>query len=116
MILDETVGAKRGMHTRYLILLVIFIVTAVNYADRATLSIAGAEVGKELQLSSISLGYIFSAFGWAYLLMQIPEVGYWINLVHVKFIPTVCFSGHCLLSCKGSLAYFLLHGPGSQCS
>lgn len=72
MILDETVGAKRGMHTRYLILLVIFIVTAVNYADRATLSIAGAEVGKELQLSSISLGYIFSAFGWAYLLMQIP--------------------------------------------
>ncbi|OAT75544.1 galactonate transporter [Mangrovibacter phragmitis] len=72
MILDETVEAKRGMHTRYLILLVIFIVTAVNYADRATLSIAGAEVGKELQLSSISLGYIFSAFGWAYLLMQIP--------------------------------------------
>lgn len=72
MILDETVGAKRGMHTRYFILLVIFIVTAVNYADRATLSIAGAEVGKELQLSSISLGYIFSAFGWAYLLMQIP--------------------------------------------
>ncbi|KEA53731.1 galactonate transporter [Mangrovibacter sp. MFB070] len=72
MILDETVEAKRGMHTRYLILLVIFIVTAINYADRATLSIAGAEVGKELQLSSISLGYIFSAFGWAYLLMQIP--------------------------------------------
>jgi ACS family probable galactarate transporter len=72
MILDETVEAKRRMHTRYLILLVIFVVTAVNYADRATLSIAGAEVGKELQLSSISLGYIFSAFGWAYLLMQIP--------------------------------------------
>lgn len=60
------------MHTRYLILLIIFIVTAVNYADRATLSIAGTEVAKELQLSAVSMGYIFSAFGWAYLLMQIP--------------------------------------------
>lgn len=49
-----------------------FIVTAVNYADRATLSIAGTEVAKELQLSAVSMGYIFSAFGWAYLLMQIP--------------------------------------------
>ncbi len=53
------------MHTRYLILLIIFIVTAVNYADRATLSIAGTEVAKELQLSAVSMGYIFSAFGWA---------------------------------------------------
>ena len=47
-------------------------ITAVNYADRATLSIAGTEVAKELQLSAVSMGYIFSAFGWAYLLMQIP--------------------------------------------
>lgn len=35
-------------------------------------SIAGTEVAKELQLSAVSMGYIFSAFGWAYLLMQIP--------------------------------------------
>lgn len=68
----DAVEAKKGMHTRYLILLIIFIVTAVNYADRATLSIAGTSVAKELQLSAVSMGYIFSAFGWAYLLMQIP--------------------------------------------
>lgn len=48
------------------------MVTAVNYGDRATLSIAGTEVAKELGLSAVSMGYIFSAFGWAYLLMQIP--------------------------------------------
>lgn len=29
-------------------------------------------MAKELQLSAVSMGYIFSAFGWAYLLMQIP--------------------------------------------
>jgi d-galactonate transporter len=68
----SAVEIKRGFPTRYLILLIIFIVTAVNYADRATLSIAGTEVAKELQLDAVSMGYIFSAFGWAYLLMQIP--------------------------------------------
>ncbi len=41
MILDTVDEKKKGVHTRYLILLIIFIVTAVNYADRATLSIAG---------------------------------------------------------------------------
>lgn len=59
MILDTVDVKKKGVHTRYLILLIIFIVTAVNYADRATLSIAGTEVAKELQLSAVSMGYIF---------------------------------------------------------
>ena len=73
MIVDTAAAPKqRGMPTRYLILLIIFIVTAINYADRATLSIAGTEVAKELQLDAVAMGYIFSAFGWAYLLMQIP--------------------------------------------
>ncbi|NDJ59084.1 MFS transporter [Enterobacteriaceae bacterium 4M9] len=72
MILDTAVEDKKGHHTRYIILLIIFMVTAVNYADRATLSIAGSDVARELGLSAVSMGYIFSAFGWAYLLMQIP--------------------------------------------
>ena len=72
MMLDAVSERKKGIPTRYTILLIIFIVTAINYADRATLSIAGTEVAKELQLSALSMGYIFSAFGWAYLLMQIP--------------------------------------------
>ncbi|VEB02674.1 galactonate transporter [Klebsiella pneumoniae] len=84
MILDSTLDEKKGMPTRYLILLMIFVVTAVNYGDRATLSIAGTEVAKELGLSAVSMGYIFSAFGWAYLLMQIPAAGCWINLARKK--------------------------------
>ena len=50
----------------------IFVVTAVNYADRATLSIAGSEVSKQLGLSKVAMGYAFSAFGWAYVIAQIP--------------------------------------------
>ena len=57
---------------RYQILLMLFLVTTINYADRATLSIAGASIQDDLGISAVSLGYIFSAFGWAYVLGQIP--------------------------------------------
>lgn len=57
---------------RYLILLMLFLVTTVNYADRATLSIAGSAVQDSLGISSVQMGYIFSAFGWAYVIGQIP--------------------------------------------
>lgn len=57
---------------RYLILLMLFLVTTINYADRATISIAGSSIQKELGLDAVTLGYIFSAFGWAYVLGQIP--------------------------------------------
>lgn len=57
---------------RYLILLVLFIVTTINYADRATLSIAGSAVQDDFHISPVAMGYIFSAFGWAYVIGQIP--------------------------------------------
>lgn len=58
--------------TRYSILAMLFLVTAINYADRATLSIAGPALSKDLGLDAVSMGYIFSAFGWSYVLAQLP--------------------------------------------
>lgn len=62
----------RKTRTRYLILLMLFLVTTINFADRATISIAGSSIQKALGIDAITLGYIFSAFGWAYVLGQIP--------------------------------------------
>ncbi|MCI4140079.1 MFS transporter, partial [Bacillus vallismortis] len=49
-----------------------FIVTSINYADRATLSITGESVQHDLGLDSVAMGYVFSAFGWAYDIGQLP--------------------------------------------
>lgn len=57
---------------RYTILAMLFVVTIVNYADRATISLVGASLQNDLGVSSVALGYIFSAFGWAYVLGQVP--------------------------------------------
>ncbi|WP_028217513.1 MFS transporter [Paraburkholderia oxyphila] len=57
---------------RYLILALIFIITTLNYADRATLSVTGSAMRTEFGLDAIRMGYIFSAFSWAYVLSQVP--------------------------------------------
>jgi len=64
-------GAK-PTRVRWTILAILFIVTTINYADRATISIAGPELKKILSLSSVEMGYVFSAFGWSYVLAQLP--------------------------------------------
>lgn len=70
------VSVRKVKNLRYYILLLIFAVTAVNYADRAILSIAGPAMADELGLDPVELGFIFSAFGWSYALGQLP--GGWI--------------------------------------
>ncbi|MCP1913156.1 ACS family glucarate transporter-like MFS transporter [Bradyrhizobium elkanii] len=62
----------RRSRVRLLIVTMLFLVTTVNYADRATLSIAGPALSKELHLDPVAMGYVFSAFGWSYVVAQVP--------------------------------------------
>lgn len=65
-------GAAGVGHIRYTVLAMLFAVTVVNYADRATLSLAGPAMLKQFGLSPVSLGVVFSAFAWTYMLGQVP--------------------------------------------
>jgi ACS family glucarate transporter-like MFS transporter len=64
-------GAK-ATRVRWGILAILFIITTINYADRATISIAGPELKKLLGLSPVQMGFVFSAFAWSYVLAQLP--------------------------------------------
>jgi ACS family glucarate transporter-like MFS transporter len=63
---------KLASRTRWGILAILFIVTTVNYADRASISIAGPEIRKALGLSPVEMGFVFSAFAWSYVAAQLP--------------------------------------------
>ncbi|MEH2922488.1 MFS transporter [Samsonia erythrinae] len=63
---------QKRTNARYWIVVMLFIVTSFNYGDRATLSIAGSAMSKEIGLDAVGMGYIFSAFSWAYVIGQIP--------------------------------------------
>jgi MFS transporter, ACS family, glucarate transporter len=71
---SESHSAKESKKSnfRWVIVSLLFFATAINYADRTVLSIAGPALAKSLHLDSVSMGYIFSAFGWSYVLAQLP--------------------------------------------
>jgi len=64
--------AVKKTNIRWVVVAVLFIITAINYADRATISLAGPAIAKELNFNAVTMGYIFSAFGWSYVIAQLP--------------------------------------------
>ncbi|PNE56660.1 MULTISPECIES: MFS transporter [Paraburkholderia] len=60
-----------SQHIRYEVIGLIFLVMSINQADRATMSIASTPMSAELHLNHLQLGWMFSAFAWAYMLFQI---------------------------------------------
>ena len=65
-------AAQKVGTVRYGIVAMLFAVTVINYADRATIAIAGPVVSRDLGLTAVQMGFIFSAFGWSYVICQVP--------------------------------------------
>lgn len=63
---------QQATKVRYWILAAVFVNVVINYMDRSNISVAGSVISKELNLDSIQMGFIFSAFGWTYATLQIP--------------------------------------------
>ncbi|HUC10896.1 MAG TPA: MFS transporter [Stellaceae bacterium] len=57
---------------RYWVFLLLFLFNAVAYVDRVNMSVAGKPIAHEFGLSPVALGYLFSSFLWAYVLMMLP--------------------------------------------
>jgi len=85
---------------RYLVVALLFVTVTINYLDRSNLSIAAAGITSDFQLSPAQLGWIFSAWGWAYAICQIP--GGWLA---DRFAPRKLAA---LLICTWSLATLAL--------
>lgn len=57
---------------RYLLVIWLFILSAVAYLDRTNISIAGIQISREFSIDNSRLGWIFSAFLIGYAAFQIP--------------------------------------------
>src|SRR3954447_22803891 len=66
------VAATAKTSVRWKIFLAILFLMAVNYIDRASLSVAMPLIGKEFDLSPAMQGILLSSFFWTYALMQVP--------------------------------------------
>jgi ACS family D-galactonate transporter-like MFS transporter len=78
---------QKPTKVRFFILFMVFISVVINYMDRSNLSIAGPHIAADFGLSTIEMGYIYSAFGWTYALLQIPG-----GLIVDKVVPRVLYT------------------------
>jgi MFS family permease len=57
---------------RFWVYFLLFLFNMIAYTDRVNISVAGKPIAEELHLSPVALGYLFSSFLWAYVLMMLP--------------------------------------------
>jgi MFS family permease len=62
----------RATRRRYWVFFLLFLFNVVAYVDRVNMSVAGKPIAEAFGLSPIALGYLFSSFFWAYVLMMLP--------------------------------------------
>lgn len=82
----------RATRVRLGIVVLLFVTVVINYMDRANVSVAGARLSDELQLSPQQLGWIFSAFGWTYAALQIPG-GWLVDRIRPRVLYAGCIAG-----------------------
>lgn len=73
---------------RWIVVVLIFLATSINYLDRSVLGVAGPSMMKDLHLDKIQFGVLGSAFFWTYALMQIP-VGVLVDKIGPRAIYAV---------------------------
>lgn len=71
--------------TRFIITALLFLTGVINYLDRTNLSITAPSLSGELKIDAVTMGWLFSAFGWTYTAMQIPG-GWLADRLHPRVI------------------------------
>ncbi len=67
----------RPSRGRWYVLLLISVMYLITYLDRVNISTAAPAISREFGFDKVTMGFIFSAFVWAYALFQVP--GGWLS-------------------------------------
>jgi sugar phosphate permease len=70
-------AAARPSRGRWYVLLLISVMYLITYLDRVNISTAAPQISQEFGFDKVTMGFIFSAFVWAYALFQVP--GGWLS-------------------------------------
>ncbi len=73
----QSSSGSRPSFGRWYILGLICLLYLITYFDRVNIANAAPSISKEFSFDKITMGVIFSAFGWAYAMFQVP--GGWLS-------------------------------------
>ncbi len=68
----STQQASEPTRTRRIVVLYAMVLSWVTFLDRAAIGQAAPLISRDLSLTPVEMGYVFSAFGLAYALFEIP--------------------------------------------
>jgi ACS family D-galactonate transporter-like MFS transporter len=77
---DRVQAPSGATRYRWFIVWLVFVGLAINYLDRASLSVALPFMGEEFELSATEQGLVFAAFFWAYDVCQLAA-GWYVDKV-----------------------------------
>lgn len=89
--------ASRRTNTRWLMLSMVFIGTIINYLDRSNMSVVAPLISKEYEVSPVAMGFMFSAFSWAFAVATLPG-GYLLDRFGTRLTYGLCLAGWSLLT------------------
>ena len=72
---DTILSGLRVHFSRWILCLLLFLATTLNYLDRQTLSILAPLLQAELKLDNVALGWLFSVFYYSYTFAQFAAGG-----------------------------------------
>lgn len=71
-------GIAATSRAQWFLLILLVVSIFINYIDRSNLSIAAPLIERELSLSPVEIGWLFSAFFWTYALVQLFGLAGWL--------------------------------------
>lgn len=89
--IGAAVGVEQPTKVRWKIFLMMLMLIAINYIDRASLSVAMPLIAKEFDIGPAAQGLLLSSFFWTYAFMQIPG-----GMLADRFGPRVVIAGSTL--------------------
>ena len=112
VLLPSRPGARPGIFSATnFVLFFVCLMYGLTYIDRINVNTAGPVFQKDLHLSTSELGWVFSAFGWAYLVLQVSG-GWFSDRFGARLTLTFCgiiWAGATILTgLAGSLTTLIL--------
>jgi MFS transporter, ACS family, D-galactonate transporter len=88
-------SAAMSNRRRWVIVVLLFVASFINYLDRATISVALPLLSTDLGLDPATKGLLLSAFFWSYALMQVP-MGWCVDRFNLRWLYAGAFVFWCL--------------------
>ena len=93
----DLAAVTRRTNARWFMLGLVFVGTIINYLDRTNMAIVAPLISKEFAVGPVTMGFLFSAFSWAFAAATLPG-GYFLDRFGTKITYGLCLASWSFLT------------------